>query len=61
MPHEPLAERGLSRTYLERPDKEGNILAPVELQCSWLRDLGFADVDCFFRLFELALFGGRRP
>jgi len=51
----------LSRTYLERPDKEENILAPVELQCSWLRDLGFADVDCFFRLFELALFGGRRP
>ena len=51
----------LSRTYLERPDKEENILAPVEQQCSWLRDLGFADVDCFFRLFELALFGGRRP
>jgi len=51
----------LSRTYIERPDKEGNILAPVELQCRWLRDLGFADVDCFFRLFELALFGGRRP
>jgi SAM-dependent methyltransferase len=51
----------IARTYIERPDRQENLLTPVELQCSWLRDLGFADVDCFFRLFELALFGGRRP
>jgi tRNA (cmo5U34)-methyltransferase len=38
-----------------------DILAPVELQCQWLQEIGFTDVDCFFKLFELALFGGRKP
>ncbi|HMQ52517.1 MAG TPA: class I SAM-dependent methyltransferase, partial [Anaerolineae bacterium] len=32
-----------------------------ETQCAWLRQLGFADVDCYFKIFELAVFGGRRP
>jgi SAM-dependent methyltransferase len=41
-------------------DKKENIPAPVETQCRWLRDIGFRDVDCFFRTFELALFGGRK-
>jgi ubiquinone/menaquinone biosynthesis C-methylase UbiE len=41
-------------------DKKENIPAPVEKQCRWLRDIGFQDVDCFFKAFELALFGGRR-
>jgi tRNA (cmo5U34)-methyltransferase len=40
-------------------DKKENIPAPVEAQCQWLRDIGFQDVDCFFKTFELALFGGR--
>jgi tRNA (cmo5U34)-methyltransferase len=47
-------------TYYERPDKKENILAPVDEQCGWLRELGFEDVDFFFKVFELALFGGRR-
>lgn len=46
--------------YYERPDKDENILAPVEEQCEWLREIGFQDVDCFFKVFELALFGGRK-
>jgi len=33
----------------------------VEVQCEWLRDAGFIDVDCFFKAFELAIFGGKRP
>jgi tRNA (cmo5U34)-methyltransferase len=44
-----------------RPDKADNILAPVETQCAWLRERGFADVDVFWKWFELALFGGTRP
>lgn len=40
--------------------KELNILSPVETQCQWLSDIGFQDVDCFFKVFELALFGGRK-
>ena len=51
----------VAREFAHRPDKAANILAPVEEQCEWLRAIGFADVDCFFKVFELAVFGGRRP
>lgn len=47
--------------YDTREDQEANILALVELQCAWLRDLGYIDVDCYFKLFEIATFGGRKP
>ena len=50
----------LEKTYYARSDKEENILTPVEQQCEWLREIGFQDVDCFFKIFELALFGGRK-
>ncbi|HJT77537.1 MAG TPA: class I SAM-dependent methyltransferase [Gemmataceae bacterium] len=46
------------RDFLERPDRAANILAPVEEQCRWLREAGFRDVDCFWKYFELAVFGG---
>jgi len=51
----------IDRDYYNRPDKAANILAPVELQCTWLREVGFQDVDCYLKIFELALFGGRKP
>jgi len=47
--------------FVHRPDKAANILAPVEEQCAWLRAIGFEDVDCYFKAFELAVFGGRVP
>lgn len=43
-----------------RPDKADNRLAPLEQQCEWLREFGFVDVDCFWKWFELAIFGGHR-
>ncbi len=43
-----------------RQDKHANILATVEDQCDWLREIGYAEVDCWFKVFELALFGGVR-
>jgi len=52
--------REIEATYYNRPDKRENILAPVDVQCEWLRQIGFQDVDCFFKVFELALFGGRK-
>ncbi len=47
--------------YFHRPDKAANILAPVETQLDWLRRIGFQDVDCWFKAFELTVFGGRKP
>lgn len=51
----------IAQGYYNRPDKEENILAPLQDQCEWLGNIGFTDVDCFFKIFELALFGGRKP
>lgn len=51
----------IADTFMNRPDKEANILLPVEVQCDWLRQIGFEEVDCFFRVYELAVFAGRRP
>lgn len=51
----------VKQEYAARPDKAANILAPVEQQCNWLRELGYEQVDCYFRIYELAIFGGRRP
>ena len=51
----------IAEEYETRPDKAANILAPVELQCEWLREIGYEEVDCYFRIYELAVFGGRKP
>ncbi len=51
----------IAHDFYNRPDKEANILAPVETQCDWLRDISFEQVDCYQKLFELAVFGGVRP
>jgi SAM-dependent methyltransferase len=51
----------VSAAYRSRQDGDSNILAPVEDQCSWLRDLGYVDVDCVFKIFELAVIVGKRP
>lgn len=51
----------LAEVFLNRSDKAANILLPVETQCNWLRGIGFELVDCFFRVYELAVFAGRRP
>ncbi len=51
----------IEEEYTHRPDKAANLLAPVESQCDWLRAIGFEEVDCYFRVYELAVFAGRRP
>lgn len=51
----------IEHEYRTRPDKAANILAPVEDQCNWLREIGYEEVDCYMRIYELAVFGGRKP
>jgi tRNA (cmo5U34)-methyltransferase len=55
-----LSREEVGEQFVYREDKKANILAPVEVQCDWLRAIGFQQVDCFFKFFELAVFGGIR-
>ncbi|MGW8256062.1 MAG: class I SAM-dependent methyltransferase, partial [Thermoguttaceae bacterium] len=44
--------------FRNRPGRNVDLLAPLELQCRWLEEIGFTDVECFFKIFEIAIFGG---
>ena len=55
------AREEVAAGFYASPARMENILAPVEAQCAWLRQIGFQDVDCFFKILEHALFGGRKP
>jgi tRNA (cmo5U34)-methyltransferase len=46
--------------YRQRSESHGNILAPLDMQIQWLREIGYVDVDCYAKIFEFAVFGGRR-
>ncbi len=58
--HQTRSRDDVAAEFYNRPDKQANILAPVEDQCAWLRELGYVDVDCYLKIFELAVFGGRK-
>jgi ubiquinone/menaquinone biosynthesis C-methylase UbiE len=51
----------VAESYYSRPDKQDNILAPVEMQLEWLREIGFEHVDCYFKWLELGVLAGVRP
>jgi SAM-dependent methyltransferase len=55
------SREAIAQEWYYRPDKEANILTPLAVQCRWLAEIGFVDVDCFIKIFQLVLFGGRRP
>ena len=52
-----LAEMGIELA----DDDPSNLLAPVEVQLEWLREIGFEDVDCHWKWREMALLAGVRP
>jgi SAM-dependent methyltransferase len=43
------------------PRQEINVLTSVQTQCDWLRAIGYRDVDCVVKVFEMAVFGGYTP
>jgi tRNA (cmo5U34)-methyltransferase len=51
----------IAKEHYHNPCRKANILTPLEKQCKWLREIGFQDVDCYLKIFELALFGGAKP
>ncbi len=51
----------VARDYYSRAGQDASILAPLEVQCDWLREVGFESVECYLKVLELAVFGGQRP
>jgi tRNA (cmo5U34)-methyltransferase len=43
-----------ARAKYDRPAK-------LDDQLAWLREAGFADVDCYYKYLMFAVYGGRRP
>ena len=57
-----LHERFLDRLGIGIGEEDpSNKLLDVETQLSWLREIGFADVDCHWKWRELALLAGVKP
>ena len=51
----------VARAYYAQVSHDADALAPLEVQCDWLREIGFENVECFLKVQELAMFGGQKP
>jgi hypothetical protein len=51
----------VARAYYATATRRADVPAPLEVQCDWLREIGFENVECFLKVRELAMFGGQKP
>ena len=51
----------IKNIYHDPSHKALNKLESVVAQSKWLEEIGFTNVDCYMKIFELALFGGTKP
>ena len=58
---QPQRSRAEIETEFYAMPEDGDICAPVEMQCYWLRKIGFEHVDCYMKIFAQAVFGGVKP
>jgi tRNA (cmo5U34)-methyltransferase len=58
---DPIDREETARKIYSDDADDGDICASVEDQCAWLRDIGFTHVDCYMKIYALAVFGGVRP
>jgi SAM-dependent methyltransferase len=57
-----LHERFLAALGLTVEEEDpSNRLLDVETQLRWLREIGYTDVDCYWKWLEMALLGGVKP
>lgn len=57
-----LHERFLAALGLAVEEEDpSNRLLDVEAQLRWLREIGYRDVDCYWKWLEMALLGGVKP
>lgn len=54
----PRSPEEVMRSYEDAADDD--ILCDPQTQCDWLREIGFEKVDVYFKLPELAIFGGEK-
>jgi tRNA (cmo5U34)-methyltransferase len=51
----------VARAYYATAGRMAGVPAPLEVQCDWLREIGFESVECFLKVRELAMYGGQKP
>jgi tRNA (cmo5U34)-methyltransferase len=57
----PQTREQITEAFHSRQDKQLNKLVPIETQLAWLREIGYKDVDCYMRIYSLAVLAGQRP
>lgn len=55
-----LHQQFLAKTTVKKDDKSNKLLN-TEVQLEWLREIGFTDVDCYWKWLEYALMIGVKP
>ena len=44
--------------YTPKTESKSDKVLPMETQLNWLREIGFVDVDCYWKWLEMALLIG---
>jgi tRNA (cmo5U34)-methyltransferase len=47
--------------FTVQTEDPSNKLLDVEMQLGWLREIGYVDVDCFWKWLEMAFLAGSKP